>query len=900
MKRMSPAARAMAASIVLLVAACSGGDEAKCGDGRVEGNEACDDGRANADGVPGACRTDCRAPRCGDGVVDPGEGCDDGVRNGQRGACRATCVAPFCGDGLTDPGEQCDWGGANDDTRVENCRTNCRLPYCGDGVLKDGEDCDDGAANSDVVPDACRTDCTVSRCGDGTLDTGEACDDGARNNAFAADACRPGCVLPACGDRVVDLGEDCDDGEPEGRDGCDPLCRYALPATCGAPGLPLRDLRVAGTADAGGFVATGTLPAGLGLVEPGTCGGAGTEAFYAFPIAAQGDLVLDLEGTTPGFVPVLSVLQACPGNVIACTGGVGGGPVRLVVPDLWPARGAVYLQVDGAGEEGGGYRLSVHLRPPLGAGDACATDGHLGRCDPLDETLGCADPDGDGLGSCVRLVGDGGACDPAGATDLCRPPDVCREGTCRPACGDGVRQAWEACDDGNVAGGDLCSSACQLPSADCADPVPLNLLWDPASGRSTWVDDTGRVGHVLAPTCGTQGVGTAGRFVAPQAGRYAFTLGAAFDGAVVSVLGSCGEAPAELACGSPGAAAEVELVADQEVYFVVASSEPGQMGSFTATLERVVCGDGIVRGAEECDDGNLLDGDRCRADCTWPGDTCADPYPLPPPDAVGATGWSADFAAFEGDPAPTCVSNSGQDAIAAFIAPAAGRYSFEAVGQGNHVILSVRTGSCADGPVQGCVESPYPVVPAVVEASLAAGETAFVSVARRLTTRSFSLAVTPLVCGDGRRARPEECDDGNLVAGDGCDPSCVAEPVAEQEPNDVRARAQPLPVGRVLAGALPAGDLDYVALDLTAGGTYVFQIFQGGWEECLGAGGPTTLDLHGPNGELLAQGDPLVGLGGKCPGFSFVAPAAGTYFLRVEATGDAVPEYLLHTGTLPP
>ncbi|HEY0840706.1 MAG TPA: myxococcus cysteine-rich repeat containing protein [Vulgatibacter sp.] len=37
-----------------------------------------------------------------------------------------------------------------------------------------------------------------------------------------------------------------------------------------------------------------------------------------------------------------------------------------------------------------------------------------------------------------------------------------------------------------------------------------------------------------------------------------------------------------------------------------------------------VCGDGVVEGDEECDDGNLVDADACSATCRWHG-TCADP-----------------------------------------------------------------------------------------------------------------------------------------------------------------------------------------------------------------------------------------------------------------------------------
>lgn len=64
---------------------------AGCGDGEVADDEACDDGAANSDTEPGACRTDCLLPTCGDGVTDPGEACDDGATWGGDG-CGATCA----------------------------------------------------------------------------------------------------------------------------------------------------------------------------------------------------------------------------------------------------------------------------------------------------------------------------------------------------------------------------------------------------------------------------------------------------------------------------------------------------------------------------------------------------------------------------------------------------------------------------------------------------------------------------------------------------------------------------------------------------------------------------------------------------------------------------------------
>jgi hypothetical protein len=68
-----------------------------CGNGTVDGQEACDNGAANSDRTPDACRLDCTKAKCGDGVVDSGEQCDPGTsvvgvaRNPNCGSdCRLT------------------------------------------------------------------------------------------------------------------------------------------------------------------------------------------------------------------------------------------------------------------------------------------------------------------------------------------------------------------------------------------------------------------------------------------------------------------------------------------------------------------------------------------------------------------------------------------------------------------------------------------------------------------------------------------------------------------------------------------------------------------------------------------------------------------------------------------
>jgi cysteine-rich repeat protein len=90
--------------MLLLLLACAGPDPldsaepevpatpaARCGDGALDPDEACDDGADNDDATPDACRTTCLLPTCGDGVVDGGEACDDAGTTGGDG-CDPACA----------------------------------------------------------------------------------------------------------------------------------------------------------------------------------------------------------------------------------------------------------------------------------------------------------------------------------------------------------------------------------------------------------------------------------------------------------------------------------------------------------------------------------------------------------------------------------------------------------------------------------------------------------------------------------------------------------------------------------------------------------------------------------------------------------------------------------------
>jgi cysteine-rich repeat protein len=193
------------------------GGEAVCGDGVVEGGEACDDG--NQDETD-ACLSSCVAASCGDAIVQVGvEDCDDGNQD-ETDVCLNTCVAASCGDAIVGPGEACDDGNQSND---DACTDACAVPTCGDGKPAPGEECDDGNADD---TDACLSTCLTAACGDTKVQAGvEECDDG---NAVDTDECTAACKAAACGDGVVqDMVEECDDGNAVDTDACTASCKAA-------------------------------------------------------------------------------------------------------------------------------------------------------------------------------------------------------------------------------------------------------------------------------------------------------------------------------------------------------------------------------------------------------------------------------------------------------------------------------------------------------------------------------------------------------------------------------------------------------------------------------------------------------------------------------------------------
>ncbi len=556
---------------------------ATCGDGVVHaGVEGCDDG--NEDDSD-ACLSTCVSATCGDGVVQADvEECDDGNAD-ETDACLANCVAARCGDGFVQAGvEVCDDGNTDD---TDLCPTTCQPARCGDGFVQEGaEACDDGAANSDTAADACRTNCQEATCGDGTVDSGEPCDDG---NDVETDACRTGCIPATCGDGFVQDGvETCDDANADDTDGCPGTCQTA---TCG-DGFVQAGVE---TCDDANEDDTDGCP---GTCQTATCGDgfvqAGVEACDDGN-ADDGDLCpTTCEIATCGDGFVLAGVEACDdGNDIDtddCTNAC-----------------AVAFCGDGIVHEGA---------------EVC-DDGNTDDTDACPSTCAAATC-GDGF---VQAGVE--TCDDGNANDH----DACPASCATAFCGDGfLRHGAEECDDSNTTPGDGCDAACVV------EAVPLAV----ADGKITLqgnIDAHDPIRDVPNANCSpsTTRLGLPyeiHRVVNDGPLTKTITLRSAWatgQGVIHVYTPPFDPAAPTTNCvdGDNGTAAELPSipVAPGETKVVVVSAyltSTPYIGAYDLEISTApICGDGTTSPAEQCDDGNAVNGDGCNIGCVLePGYSC--------------------------------------------------------------------------------------------------------------------------------------------------------------------------------------------------------------------------------------------------------------------------------------
>jgi len=303
---------------------------------------------------------------------------------------------------------------------------------------------------------------------------------------------------------------------------------------------------------------------------------------------------------------------------------------------------------------------------------------------------------------------------------------------------------------------------------------------------------------------------------------------------------------------------------------------------------------GGCTGTENCNDSRDNDGDLL-IDCADPdcsaacADACAAPATLPDP-AFAVQGANNGHASLL---TPSCLlpgTSSGREVVYRVVAVQSGVLDVRLRAASANLNVSVRR-ICGEAASElGCSETGAGAgITERVRVAVAQGEALFVVVDGSDTAEqgAFTLDVEsrPVRCGDAVRDEGEECDDGNQDSNDGCSSSCTVES-DETEPNGSTAEADPYTGFPFFAGIVPAADVDVFSIAVTAGSTLTAETFDYGDGACSQNLLDSYLELLAPNGSSVLDEDDDGGAG-FCSVVSASNLSAGTYFVRVRASGTA-------------
>ncbi len=199
------------------------------------------------------------------------------------------------------------------------------------------------------------------------------------------------------------------------------------------------------------------------------------------------------------------------------------------------------------------------------------------------------------------------------------------------------------------------------------------------------------------------------------------------------------------------------------------------------------CGNGLLEDGEACDDGNSTDGDGCSAKCeneaTGPDDAC--PGVVVPltgtGDATRKGSVSGDTSAAKATYDHTCGGGAGSDVVYSFTPDVAGRATVT-VDAAYAALLAVRS-ACGEKTSEiACQSLSTPSGKLTKSFPVVAGTPYFLHVDGAGGAGGgfvMNVEVTTAFCGNGVAELPEQCDDGNTTAGDGCSPECTLETLGD-------------------------------------------------------------------------------------------------------------------------
>ena len=765
-----------------------------CGDAVVSGLEVCDTDDLGGEtcvslGKSGgalACAPGClvfdtaACHACGDGTADPEEVCDGTQLKGQTCVTRgfqggALACAAGCGAFVTSGCYRCGDALCNGAETTATCPLDC------------GTRCGDGACNGGETTVTCGADCGV-RCGDGFAGVGETCDGadvrGASCPALGFTAGTLGCAsncgaldtshCSRCGNNLCELSE----SKSTCPGDCAPSCGDGLPApgeACdeGALGRDLTPLVVSPTlGDIVGIVFDGV--DNVWTLDD-------RRKLHTFKQDGSGlRLVTTINGTSPrdldlkGGILYVTARDSIGIERYASSNGtyfgkwpVGTG-VILSHPEAALFSGGSLLVVSGPDQDGGEQSI-VLMSATTGQGAAYFGAGHgnaalalAGNGDVI-ALRGTKLWRFDGVsGADKGLVADAGAV-AASLDGLVVADDGSFYTIAAGALGsDGSRQLLRVGATGTLHG----PSA--LAVGEASGPVGhalaisadgktlfLGIRDGPARGVASYrrgnaqVPGACRPGCVL-PACG-DGIVDPDELCDGQSGCGAGCeplAGWVCSGAPLACAATCGNAipDAGEACDGGDALAGDGCSANCRV-------EAGWVCNASSVCSAAACGDGIVAGAEGCEDKNAAGGDGCDGCQVEAGWACAA--------AAGALS--------------VCTSGCGDGLKAG--SEGCDDHDQDA-GDGCDGVCRVERGwscggaggctaICGDGAVVGpetCDLGAVQNDPSCVACRIPAG---------------YPCAGTGCIksCNDGTGTvgASEQCEDGNLVAGDGCDPHCHIE-----------------------------------------------------------------------------------------------------------------------------
>jgi cysteine-rich repeat protein len=297
--------------------------------------------------------------------------------------------------------------------------------------------------------------------------------------------------------------------------------------------------------------------------------------------------------------------------------------------------------------------------------------------------------------------------------------------------------------------------------------------------------------------------------------------------------------------------------------------------------------------AELCYDGIDNDGNR-KKDCADPAcaATCADSCSAPPRilDPGFLNGDSTGHASLLTSSCLPSGATSGPELVFRVVASQTGVLEAVLTAVSADFSLSVRTDCAAASAEKACSDrSAGPGATETVKIPVTAGDPLFLVVdgAGPGDVGAFALEVhsSAIACGNRTRDPGEECDDGNTTSGDGCSGTCKLE-LSEHEPNDTLAAANAYTHMPFVAQISPAGDVDVFSITLKNANSQIdVDTLDLGDGACANLELDDRVDLLGPDGHVIASNDD--GNVGFCATLSATGLAAGTYYVRVTASGVA-------------